>query len=123
MAMAATTAACPASVCSSSTPSAGTLAAWSPDVDLTHAFTVYDGSADGSVYTGLAIMGGGTNRLYAADFHNKRVDVFNGTFAKIAVPGGFTDATIPAGYAPFNIQAIGGPALRYLCRGRYDQWP
>jgi uncharacterized protein (TIGR03118 family) len=86
----------------------GTLTAWSPAVDTAHAYVVYDGSAGGAVYKGLAILTGTTNRLYAADFHNRRIDVFDGTFAKITVPGGFTDANIPATYGPFNIQAIGG---------------
>jgi uncharacterized protein (TIGR03118 family) len=85
----------------------GTLTAWSPAVDAAHAYVVYDGSAGGAVYKGLAILTGTTNRLYAADFHNRRIDVFDGTFAKITVPGGFTDANIPATYGPFNIQAIG----------------
>ncbi len=85
----------------------GTLDAWAPAVDGTHAFVVYDGSAAGAVYKGLAIMTGTTNRLYAADFHNKRIDVFDGTFTRITAAGGFADANIPADYGPFNIQAIG----------------
>ncbi len=85
----------------------GTLTAWAPAVDTANAYVVYDGSAGGAVYKGLAITTGTTNRLYAADFHNKRIDVFDGTFAKITAPGGFTDANIPADYGPFNIQAIG----------------
>ena len=65
-------------------------------------------SMPGHAWTGLAI-GVATlgNRLYAADFANNHIDVFNGTFASTTVPGGFADATIPAGYAPFNIQAFG----------------
>ena len=86
----------------------GTLTAWSPTVDSAHAYVVYDGSAGGAVYKGLAITTGTTNRLYAADFHNRRIDAFDGAFNKIAVAGGFTDANIPADYGPFNIQAIGG---------------
>jgi uncharacterized protein (TIGR03118 family) len=86
----------------------GTLTAWSPTVDSAHAYVVYDGSAAGAVYKGLAIVTGTTNRLYAADFHNKRIDVFDGTFTKISVAGGFADSAIPSDYAPFNIQEIGG---------------
>ena len=66
-------------------------------------------SKPGHVYTGLAIgANGGGNRLYAADFANNHIDVFNGTFADTTVVGNFIDATIPAGYAPFNIQNLGG---------------
>ena len=66
-------------------------------------------SMPGHVWTGLAIgANAGGNRLYAADFANNHIDVFNGTFTGTTVTGGFIDATIPAGYAPFNIQNLGG---------------
>ncbi|HEX6623592.1 MAG TPA: TIGR03118 family protein, partial [Pyrinomonadaceae bacterium] len=66
-------------------------------------------SMPGHVWTGLAIgANAGGNRLYAADFANKHIDVFNGTFTATTVTGGFVDATIPAGYAPYNIQNLGG---------------
>jgi uncharacterized protein (TIGR03118 family) len=88
---------------------AGTLSGWSPGVNLNNAIKVFDGAAAGAVYKGLALASsGGANFLYATDFHNARIDVFDGTFAKVAVAGGFTDPTLPAGYAPFGIQAIGG---------------
>jgi len=88
---------------------AGTLSGWSPSVALNTAVTVYDGAASGTVYKGLALASsGGVNFLYATDFHNGRVDVFDASFAKVTVAGGFTDPTLPAGYAPFGIQAIGG---------------
>jgi uncharacterized protein (TIGR03118 family) len=66
-------------------------------------------SLPGHVFTGLAIgVNGGGNRLYAADFANNHIDVFNGTFTSTTVSGNFVDPTIPAGYAPFNIQNLGG---------------
>ncbi|MFN2532130.1 MAG: TIGR03118 family protein [Pyrinomonadaceae bacterium] len=66
-------------------------------------------SMPGHVYTGLAIgSNAGGNRLYAADFANNHVDVFNGTFTATTVIGGFLDPTIPPGYAPFNILNLGG---------------
>lgn len=66
-------------------------------------------SQPGHVWTGLAIgSNSGGNRLYAADFANNHIDVKNGTFASTTVTGNFTDATIPAGYAPYNIQNLGG---------------
>ena len=64
-----------------------------------------------AVYLGLAIASsGGNNYLYAANFAAARIDVFNATFGDGSgdLAGDFTDPGIPAGYAPFNIQAIGG---------------
>jgi uncharacterized protein (TIGR03118 family) len=71
--------------------------------------TVVVPAAGGAVFKGLAIAStpaGG--RLYATDFHNGRVDVFNGSFAPVSTPGAFSDPKIPRGFAPFGIQNIGG---------------
>ena len=87
---------------------AGTVSGWSPNVDLNNAVLVVDGGARGKIYKGLAIASdAGAARLYAADFHNGVVDVFDSTFAPVVRSGAFTDSTLPAGYAPFGIQAIG----------------
>lgn len=86
----------------------GTIIAWSPSVDLNNGFTVYDGGASNAVYTGLAILTGSVNRLYATDFRNNHVDVFDVNFNKITVSGGFNDPNLPAGYSAFGIQAING---------------
>jgi len=84
----------------------GQIAAWAPTVDGTHAFTIVDNATSGAVYTGLAIDAGG-GMIYAADFTKGRVDVFSGSFSPVTTTGGFVDATLPAGYAPFGIQQIG----------------
>jgi uncharacterized protein (TIGR03118 family) len=61
---------------------------------------------DGAIYKGLAIADTANGpRLYAADFHNARVDVFDGSFNSV-IPGGFVDPSLPSGYAPFGIQTI-----------------
>ena len=87
---------------------AGTVSGWSPKVNLNSAVKVVDGAAQSKVYKGLAIANQGVDPfLYAADFHNGVVDVFDSTFTKIVTAGAFTDATLPVGYAPFGIQAIG----------------
>jgi uncharacterized protein (TIGR03118 family) len=58
---------------------------------------------------GLAIAQGPTEPLlYAADFHNGRVDVFDGGWNEVTPAGSFTDPELPEGYAPFGIQTIGG---------------
>ncbi|WP_461571770.1 TIGR03118 family protein [Sulfuricaulis sp.] len=83
----------------------GTLSAWSPSVS--GASLVYDDGAGGAVYKGLALATcSGANFLYATDFHNGKIDTFNGKFQKVSSPGGFVDSTLPAGYAPFGIQDI-----------------
>ncbi|QQC65739.1 TIGR03118 family protein [Paraburkholderia ginsengisoli] len=86
----------------------GTITAWAPAVAPTTAFVMFDGGSTGAVYKGLALASnGGANFLYATDFHNNRIDVFDRSFAKVAMPGKFQDTTLPAGFAPFGIQAIG----------------
>ncbi len=65
-----------------------------------------------AVFKGLAIgTSGGANYLYATDFHNGVIDVFDGTFTNVTgttFAGKFNDPGIPAGFAPFGIQNIGG---------------
>ncbi|MGA7811810.1 TIGR03118 family protein, partial [Caballeronia sp.] len=86
----------------------GTITAWAPDVGPTNAFVMYDDGTGGAVYKGLALAAmNGNNFLYATDFHNNKIDVFNTNFTKVPMPGSFTDPAIPAGFAPFGIQAIG----------------
>ncbi|MBP0590007.1 TIGR03118 family protein [Paraburkholderia sp. LEh10] len=86
----------------------GTITAWAPAVGPTNAFTMYDDGTGGAVYKGLALAANnGNNFLYATDFHNNKIDVFDTNFAKVTMPGGFKDPAIPAGFAPFGIQAIG----------------
>ncbi len=85
----------------------GTITGWAQSVSGTTATIAYDDGAGGAVYKGLAMANNGTaNLLYATDLHNAKVDVFDTHFAKVAAPGGFTDPAIPAGFAPFNIEAI-----------------
>jgi uncharacterized protein (TIGR03118 family) len=84
----------------------GTIAAWAPNVDLTHAITVVP--ASGAIYKGLALGGDGTRFLiYATDFHNGKIDVFDKTFSPVSLAGGFADS-IPDTFAPFGIQNLGG---------------
>lgn len=91
----------------------GTIAGWATDSGAS-AVTVYDdGIANGTahaVYKGLAIGSvSGVNYLYATDLHNNKVDVFDTTFSKPAqMQGKFVDPSMPAGFVPFGIQAIGG---------------
>ncbi len=82
----------------------GEILGWNPNVKPNDAVVAVPNS-DSAIYKGLAIAG---NRLYATDFHNGRIDVFNDSFQPANTPGAFVDPKIPAGYAPFGIQNIGG---------------
>ena len=84
----------------------GTIQAWTGGLT---ASVVRATSPDAGVYTGLTIATVGTTPyLYAADFANGRVDVYDGAFALQSWAGAFVDPTLPAGYAPFGIQEQGG---------------
>ncbi|MFZ3342141.1 MAG: TIGR03118 family protein [Terriglobales bacterium] len=61
-------------------------------------------SNPGAVYTGLAINAA-NNMVYASDFANNKIDMYDGNFKFVK---SFTDPSIPAGYAAFNVQDIGG---------------
>lgn len=88
---------------------AGVLTAWSGSVPpLAQAQTV--ATTPGAVYKGLAIAtvrNQGTF-LYAADFHGAKIDVFDSKFAPVHLSGSFADRSLPAGYAPFNVQELNG---------------
>jgi uncharacterized protein (TIGR03118 family) len=86
----------------------GTIAGWAPNVNLTSAITVPTPATNAN-YKGLALSGNGaTHLLYATDFRNNRVDVFDGNFKPVTKAGAFVDWALPKGYAPFGIQALQG---------------
>ena len=65
--------------------------------------------AHGAIYKGLAIDSRTAGQfLYATDFHNGNVDVFDSSFHAVTLAGTFTDPSLPAGFAPFGIQNING---------------
>jgi uncharacterized protein (TIGR03118 family) len=84
----------------------GTITGWAPSVDGTNAILAVDNSKTRAVYKGLAI--GTTSKgtfLYAANFRMGDVEMYNDRFQLVKA---FTDPTVPAGYAPFNVQNLGG---------------
>lgn len=90
----------------------GTISGWSPAVPppppSTSAFRAVN-NAGSAIYKGLAIAHNGSAlRLYATDFHNGKIDVFDDHFAPVVAPGGFADSEIPRHFAPFGIRNIGG---------------
>jgi uncharacterized protein (TIGR03118 family) len=77
---------------------------------------VVDDSLHGAVFRGVTFAG---DRLYATDFHNGRVDVFDGNWKRVRA--GFHDATIPAWYAPSGIRAVGNRIfVTYIWRAPVD---
>ncbi len=66
-------------------------------------------TVDGAIFKGLAIATTATGpRIYASDFHNGAVDVWDANWNPVQIPGAFTDPGLPAGYAPFGIQTVAG---------------
>ncbi|MEP6807805.1 MAG: TIGR03118 family protein [Chloroflexota bacterium] len=68
--------------------------------------------AGDAIFKGLAIgsadVGNGSQQyIYATDFHNRRVVVFDRTFAPQTWGGAFMDPHMYKGYAPFGIQTVG----------------
>lgn len=63
---------------------------------------------NGSEYTGLTLASdSGKSYIYAADFHNGAIDVFDTAFNYVGYKQ-FHDPGLPADYAPFNIRNIDG---------------
>jgi uncharacterized protein (TIGR03118 family) len=85
----------------------GTVSGWASGASATLRM---DNSASGAAYTGLAIGNvGSANYLYAANFAAGTVDVLDASYAHSNLgSSAFKDPTLPAGYSPFNIQALGG---------------
>jgi uncharacterized protein (TIGR03118 family) len=87
----------------------GTIAGWSPKANSGSAIIAADNSAEGAVYKGVAIATDGSQaQLFAANFRENTIDVFDGSFQRINKPGSFSDSMIPAGFAPFNVANLGG---------------
>lgn len=82
----------------------GTVSGWNGGGAAT---VMLDNSAAGIVYKGMAIAtNNGAPMLYMANFSYGVIDVLDTNFKLTTVPGGFGDAFLPAGFAPFNIWNI-----------------
>jgi len=82
----------------------GVVSAWNGAAGA-RARTIADRSANSS-YTGLALASfGGTSFIYAANFRSGRIDVWDTAWSEMHFS--FRDKSLPSGYAPFNIQAVG----------------
>jgi uncharacterized protein (TIGR03118 family) len=112
----------------------GTIVGWNPGVNPagfdptkagTYGIIAVDNSANptaanGAVYKGLTIATGpngpifasdpnSATVLYASNFRAGTVEVYDTNFKPVTLPtGAFTDPNLPKGYAPFNVQVLGG---------------
>jgi uncharacterized protein (TIGR03118 family) len=89
----------------------GTVSGWASAVSATAAQLMVDNGASGAAYFGLAISATTTNAaplLYAANFNSGNIDIFDTNYKPVSMPGAFVDPSVPAGFAPWNIQNEGG---------------
>ena len=85
----------------------GTVSGWNPKVDPTNSVLLIDHSASNAVYKGLArVTDSSSNEfIFVTNFHDGIVEKYD---ANLNLVSSFTDGTLPAGYAPFGIENIGG---------------
>jgi uncharacterized protein (TIGR03118 family) len=87
----------------------GVISGWNSSVDSTHAHILFDNSKSGAVYKGCAMGGTSTAPLlFAANFNSGNIDVFDGNLTPVVNAKAFVNPAVPAGFAPFNVQNIGG---------------
>ena len=96
----------------------GTISGWNPTANPTMAIQKVPGSTE-SVLTGATIAQIGNDRcLYVADIRQGKIAVYDTNFNPVRVgkhafddeygKRAFDDEDIPKGFAPFNVQNIGG---------------
>jgi uncharacterized protein (TIGR03118 family) len=84
----------------------GDLSAWNPASGTAATLVA---PSKGGVYKGLALLANTSgNWLLAANFHDNRIDVFDGSFRRVNERNAFRSVGIPNGYAPFNVAVLGG---------------
>src|SRR6266487_332943 len=99
----------------------GLVTGWNPGVPPPPPSTQAQvgASVPDAVYKGLAIASTADGTfLYAANFHAGQIDVFDSGFNLVHLSGSFQDPKIPSGFAPFNIQELGG--LLYVTYAKQD---
>jgi uncharacterized protein (TIGR03118 family) len=107
----------------------GTISGWNPAVNLAaganppsinpalEVDNSDNGSSKGAVYKGATSADiDGKRFLYVTNFRSAKVEVYDSSFhrfylAKHGDADAFEDESIPRGFAPFNIQNIGGSLL------------
>lgn len=92
----------------------GTISGWNPAVNATSA-VIKVNTKGASVFKGAALATvsyhdhGSATYLYVADFRKGRVQIYDTSFHHLRLDrDSFRDESLPPGYAPFNVQNIGG---------------
>ena len=89
----------------------GTVSGWAGGTTATikvntHSASVFKGMTQATFNDATR---GPSDFLYVADFHNGHVNVYDASFKPVHLDGdAFRDDRIPSGFAPFNVQNIGG---------------
>ena len=89
----------------------GTISAWAGGASA----TIMVNTKSASVFKGVALAtastasGATANFLYVADFRKSHVNVYDASFHRVRLgDDAFEDESLPWGFAPFNVQNIGG---------------
>jgi uncharacterized protein (TIGR03118 family) len=96
----------------------GTISGWNPGVNspvsITNAILKVDnsdkGGSDGAVYKGATSAEiDGRKFLYVTNFRSAKVEVYDTNFRRVHLgEDAFESEGVPRGFAPFNIQNVGG---------------
>ena len=94
----------------------GTIQAINGDLEPHTGIPFADRSSEHAIFKGVAITEvAGATRVLAADFHNARVDVFDGEGKLVSCDPAkhpmFVDPNLPAGFAPFDVVVLGDRVL------------
>jgi len=81
----------------------GLIASWTGTNN--NATVVFDNSASGAVYKGLALLN--STFLLAANFNSGKIDVLDHNFNLTSLGGSFVDPKLAPGFAPHGIHVIG----------------
>jgi uncharacterized protein (TIGR03118 family) len=100
----------------------GTISGWNPALDGTNALPAVQGNGH-TVYKGVTLgVANGHNFLYATNFHDGQVDVYDENFHAVNTHG-FVDPTMPHNFAPFGIRNFNGEIFVTYAKqapGRHD---
>lgn len=88
----------------------GQIRAWGTPASAPMDEAQIKATVPGAAYTGLAMAtAGGGDQLYAANFAQGRIDVFDSTFTQVRQPSwAFRDRSLPRDFAPYNVQTLNG---------------
>ena len=89
----------------------GIITGWNSKLGTTGAVTqvVINNNAAGASYTDLALAtnANGTYLLAANFGKGADIEVYDSTFAPAKLAGSFTDPSLPSGYVPYSVHALG----------------